>query len=80
MQREKENVRVDRAKTCPFLIRVFYADNAHHQYVTATCFISVTECSFIQFRSQDFDGKVPLSEVQVHTWFVLSYLLTHAFP
>lgn len=28
---EKAPVRVDRAKTCPHLIRVFYADKEHHR-------------------------------------------------
>jgi hypothetical protein len=51
---EKAPVRVDRAKTCPHLIRVFYADKEHH-------------------RAADFDGHVPSSEVQIHTWYALGW-------
>jgi histone deacetylase complex subunit SAP18 len=52
---EKAPVRVDRAKTCPHLIRVFYADKEHH-------------------RAADFDGNVPSSEVQIHTWPDVTFL------
>jgi hypothetical protein len=109
--REREPVKpVERAKTCPHLIRIFHQKGAHHSYVEAdqcvllffpltreaglhlcvayecvcvcvcvcvcAC-VCVCMCVCIEQPSTsatDFDdGKVPASEVALHTWSDLSF-------